>query len=190
MKKRWSVWLLSLLAAILILGLTACTGQTGEVTPAEPEQPTYTETEEAESAEAEEAGDPDLRQAADQEEDVPDEDALDEDGYYTSKEDVALYIHLYGHLPDNFITKKTARAAGWSGGSLEPYFPGCSIGGDWFGNYEGLLPDKNGRTWFECDIDTMGAKKRGPKRIIFSNDGLIYYTKDHYKTFELLYGEE
>jgi hypothetical protein len=115
---------------------------------------------------------------------------LPEDGSYTSKEDVALYIHLYGHLPENFITKKDAEALGWSGGSLEPYAPGKCIGGSRFGNYEGLLPEKDGRTYTECDIDTLGADKRGAKRIVFSNDGLIYYTEDHYETFELLYGEE
>ena len=64
-----------------------------------------------------------------------------------------------------------------------------SIGGDRFGNYEELLPDANGRTWTECDIDTLHAKSRGAKRIVFSNDGLIYYTDDHYESFELLYGE-
>ena len=116
--------------------------------------------------------------------------ALAEDGSYTSKEDVALYIHLYGHLPENFITKTEAKKLGWEGGSLEPYAPGKCIGGDRFGNYEGLLPDKKGRTYTECDIDTLGKKSRGAKRIIFSNDGLIYYTKDHYESFELLYGEE
>ena len=115
---------------------------------------------------------------------------LPEDGSYTSKEDVALYIYLYGHLPDNFITKTEAKKLGWEGGSLEPYAPGKCIGGDRFGNYEGLLPDKKGRTWTECDIDTLGKKSRGAKRIIFSNDGLIYYTEDHYESFELLYGEE
>lgn len=115
---------------------------------------------------------------------------LREDGSYTSREDVALYIHLYGHLPDNFITKSEAKALGWPGGSLEPYAPGRCIGGDRFGNYEGLLPDAKGRKWTECDVDTMGAESRGAKRIIFSNDGLIYYTQDHYKSFELLYGEE
>ncbi len=115
---------------------------------------------------------------------------LAEDGSYTTKEDVALYIHLYGHLPDNFITKKEAQKLGWGGGSLEPYAPGKCIGGDYFGNYEGLLPEKKGRKYTECDIDTLGAKSRGAKRIIFSNDGLIYYTDDHYESFELLYGEE
>lgn len=122
-----------------------------------------------------------------QEEETPD---IEEDGTYTTKEDVARYIHTYGHLPDNFITKKQAQALGWEGGSLEPYAPGKCIGGSRFGNYEGTLPEKDGRTYTECDIDTLGAEKRGGKRIVFSNDGLIYYTEDHYETFELLYGEE
>ena len=120
----------------------------------------------------------------------PTEAAIDENGTFTSKDDVALYIHTYGHLPSNFVTKTEARNAGWEGGSLEDYFPGCSIGGDVFGNREGILPKKNGRTYYECDIDTMGKKSRGAKRIVFSNDGLIYYTEDHYETFTLLYGEE
>ena len=115
---------------------------------------------------------------------------LDEEGTYTTKEDVALYIHLYGHLPRNFITKNEAEKLGWPGGSLEPYAPGMCIGGSRFGNYEGLLLEAEGRTYTECDIDTLGAEKRGAKRIVFSNDGLIYYTEDHYETFELLYGEE
>ena len=116
--------------------------------------------------------------------------SLDPDGSYTSKEDVALYIHLYGKLPSNFITKKEAKALGWQGGSLEPYAPGKCIGGDRFGNYEGILPKVKGRTYYECDIDTLGKKKRGAKRIIYSSDGQIYYTEDHYESFELLYGEE
>ena len=117
-------------------------------------------------------------------------DALPENGSYTTKEDVALYIHTYGHLPDNFITKKEAQNLGWPGGDLEPYAPGKCIGGSRFGNYEGLLPEAKGRTYTECDIDTLGARSRGAKRIVFSNDGLIYYTGDHYESFELLYGDE
>ena len=117
------------------------------------------------------------------------EPILDEDGSYDSKEEVALYLYLYGHLPSNYISKKDAEKLGWPGGSLEPYAPGKCIGGSHFGNYEGLLPEKKGRSYTECDIDTMGRKSRGAKRIIFSNDGLIYYTDDHYESFELLYGE-
>ena len=116
--------------------------------------------------------------------------AIDIDGSYTTVEDVSLYIYTYGELPNNFITKKEAKALGWEGGSLEPFAPGMCIGGDHFGNYEGLLPEKKGREYHECDIDTLYARSRGAKRIIYSNDGLIYYTSDHYESFELLYGEE
>ena len=116
--------------------------------------------------------------------------ALDEGGEYTSAEDVALYLHLYAHLPQNFITKKEARALGWNGGGLDDYADGKCVGGDRFGNYEGLLPDAPGREYHECDIDTLHAVSRGAKRIVYSNDGLIYYTEDHYESFILLYGEE
>ena len=115
------------------------------------------------------------------------ESLLDPDGSYTTKEDVALYIHTYGCLPQNFMTKKEAQALGWEGGGLDDFAPGMCIGGDRFGNYEGLLPED--RNYTECDIDTLGASKRGAKRIVFSDDGLIYYTDDHYESFELLYGE-
>ena len=56
--------------------------------------------------------------------------------------------------------------------------------------YTALLPEADGREYTECDIDTLHASKRGAKRIIFSNDGLIYYTDDHYESFTLLYGDE
>ena len=115
--------------------------------------------------------------------------APDEDGSYTTKEDVLAYLIAYGHLPANFITKNEARAAGWEGGSLERYCPGKCIGGDRFGNREGLLPSAKGRVWTECDINTLGKRSRGAERMVFSNDGLIYYTGDHYESFELLYGE-
>ena len=115
---------------------------------------------------------------------------IDRDGYYYSKDDVALYIHTYGELPHNFITKREAEALGWEGGSVERYRDGAAIGGDKFSNREGLLPKKSGRVYYECDIDTDGKSSRGPKRIVFSNDGLIYYTGDHYESFTLLYGED
>ena len=108
---------------------------------------------------------------------------------YTSKEEVALYLHLYKELPPNFITKKEAQKLGWVSkeGNLSEVAPGMSIGGDHFGNYEGNLP--KGKEYRECDIDTNGSY-RGAKRIVFSDDGCIYYTEDHYESFELLYGEE
>lgn len=116
---------------------------------------------------------------------------LDKDGKYYSKEDVALYIYQYKELPCNYLTKKEAEKMGWvsSKGNLWKVTDKMVIGGDRFGNYEGLLPSKKGRTYTECDVNYNGGH-RGSERIIFSNDGLIYYTGDHYNTFELLYGEE
>lgn len=148
---------------------------TSELTPEDPTETASEETGETEQNEPEASST---------------EPAIEEDSVYTSKEDVALYIYTYGHLPSNFMRKRDAQALGWEGGSLEPYAPGMCIGGDRFGNYEGLLPEAEGRTYTECDIDTLGAERRGAKRIVFSNDGLIYYTDDHYESFTLLYGEE
>ena len=107
-----------------------------------------------------------------------------------SKEYVAWYIHTYGCLPDFYMTKSQAEALyGWSGGPLDKLAPGMCIGGDRFTNYQKVLPVKSGRYYTECDIDTIGANARGAKRIVFSNDGLVHYTDDHYDTFTLLYGE-
>ncbi|MBR0419849.1 MAG: ribonuclease [Erysipelotrichaceae bacterium] len=116
---------------------------------------------------------------------------IDEQGSYTSKEDVSLYIITYGHLPNNFVTKKKAREMGWKSnkGNLQKVCKGCSIGGDIFTNSQKVLPVKKGRVYYECDINYDGGY-RGKERLIFSNDGLIYYTDDHYSSFELLYGEE
>lgn len=113
---------------------------------------------------------------------------LDEAGSYTSKEDVANFLRAYGRLPDNFISKAEARALGWPGGDLRPYAPLKTIGGDRFGNREGLLPSKKGRQYYECDIDTLGKSSRGAKRLVYSNDGLIFYTDDHYQSFTQLEG--
>lgn len=109
-----------------------------------------------------------------------------EDGEYSSKSEVGLYLYLYGHLPANYITKDDAYDLGWDNkeGNLWEVAPGKSIGGDKFGNYEGLFP--KGKQYYECDIDYEGGY-RGSKRIVYSKDGYIYYTEDHYETFEQLY---
>lgn len=132
-----------------------------------------------------------LEDTALSEDTVPEKSVISEDGSYTSKEEVAEYLHTYGHLPSNFIKKKAAQKLGWVSkeGNLWEVAPGMSIGGDYFGNYEGTLPEAEDRDYYECDIDFDGSY-RGAKRIVYSNDGLIYYTEDHYETFELLYGEE
>ena len=116
---------------------------------------------------------------------------ISENGTYASRDEVAEYLHQYGHLPSNYLTKKEAQDLGWiaSKGNLWEVAPGMSIGGDRFGNREGLLPKASGRTYYECDIDFDGSY-RNAKRIIYSNDGLIYYTEDHYESFQLLYGED
>ena len=91
---------------------------------------------------------------------APAENAVpDENGSYTTKEDVCAYLIAYGHLPPNFITKSEAQAAGWEGGSLEKYCPGKCIGGDRFGNYEGRLPKAKGRKFFACDVNYTGGKR-------------------------------
>ena len=194
MKKRLCIWLLCLATLLL----TSCGGGAPEAAQTEspdlldtvraavagdetPESDTYAPEWDADAAWTDGATVPD---APDEPSPVPDE--LPEDGAYTSKEEVALYLHLYGRLPGNFITKKQAQSLGWSGGSLEDYAPGKCIGGDRFGNYEKLLPAD--RAYHECDINTLGARSRGAERLVYSDDGLIYYTADHYNTFTLLYG--
>ena len=115
--------------------------------------------------------------------------AVSEDTKCDDKDCVAYYVYTYGHLPSNYMTKKEARQRGWSSGALSQMLEGMAIGGDRFGNTEGYLPAED--IYYECDIDTIGRKKRGVKRIIFTaGGGRVYYTEDHYETFELLYGEE
>ncbi|MDD6044820.1 MAG: ribonuclease domain-containing protein [Clostridia bacterium] len=195
MSKRTKI-LLCIVAAVAIIGLATGTLTFGDIVgPLSDDEASEMAAEEvAENVESTERHDGDLvpledeTQAKHEQQEQGLQQLIDENGSYTSKEDVALYIHTYGHLPSNFITKSEARELGWDGGSVEDYAPGCSIGGDRFGNYEGILPE--GKKYTECDIDTLGRSSRGARRIVFSNDGCIYYTDDHYETFELLYGEE
>lgn len=204
-------WLSLLLAALMLFSLTACTQEEVDTTleildavvsalPEEEEAPAPQPEETLPDSQAPPAAEqsPVILPAVDQQPPVietqpPVEQApaLPEDGQYDDKDNVALYIHLYGKLPSNYVTKKDAEALyGWQGGALDVIAPGKAIGGSYYGNYEGLLPDADGREWTECDIGTIGQTKRGAERIVFSNDGLIYYTPDHYESFELLYGEE
>ena len=167
MKKKLPVWL----SALLLIALVLLNTMGGEA----PEAPELPDTGTQSLVEATEA---------------PDEEALPEDGWFYSAELVSKYLQTYGKLPDNFITKDEAQELGWEGGSVEEFAPGYAVGGDKFGNREGLLPVAEGRQYYECDIDTNGRDSRGAKRIVYSNDGLIYYTDDHYESFVLLYGEE
>lgn len=113
---------------------------------------------------------------------------IERDGSYDSKDDVKDYLVEYGELPSNYITKDEARELGWRGGSVEQVAEGKCIGGDRFGNYEKRLPKEDDRDFYhECDIDTLGKDSRGAKRIIYAKDGDIYYTEDHYDSFEKIY---
>ncbi len=105
--------------------------------------------------------------------------------FYDCAQEVVEYLHLYEELPGNYLTKKEARDLGWvsSEGNLWDVAPGASIGGDHFGNFEGLLPEKPGRDYQEADINYKGGYRDG-ERLVFSNDGLYFYTDDHYESFD------
>lgn len=109
--------------------------------------------------------------------------APDADGFYYDLEHVVRYLEAYGALPPNYITKAEARKLGWEGGPVDRWQEGAAIGGDRFDNREGLLPAAPERRYTECDLDTLGAGGRGAKRLIFSSDGLYFYTEDHYESF-------
>lgn len=147
------------------------------------------EAEEKEGSEEESAAEESEKQEESESEEDPKEGVVYGEAYNT-KDEVAAYLHQFGELPPNYITKNKAKDKGWdsSKGNLWDVAYGMSIGGDKFGNYEKLLPTAKGRQYYECDIDYEGGY-RGAYRIIYSNDGLIYYTEDHYETFELLYGD-
>lgn len=113
---------------------------------------------------------------------APDTLYLDPDGHYTSKNDVALYIHLYHRLPGNYITKSQGDR---QYGDYHNIPTSMNIGGDVFKNREKLLP--SGYTYYECDIGTRGGSNRGARRIVFTTSGIVYYTSDHYKSFTRLY---
>ena len=103
-------------------------------------------------------------------------------------QEIADYLFTWGELPENFITKDEAMALGWdsSRNKVSDVAPGMSIGGDVFGNYEGILPYVRGRTYYECDVNyTRG--NRGAERIVYSSDGHVWYTDDHYETFTELF---
>lgn len=110
---------------------------------------------------------------------------ITEDGTYDTKDEVAAYIIKYHKLPSNYITKSEARSLGWHGGPVYKVAPGKCMGGDTFTNRQEVLP--SGEHYIECDINTLDADSRGAERIVYSSDDFdVYYTSDHYETFEKL----
>ena len=119
---------------------------------------------------------------------VPSSVHVEEDGEYTSMEEVSLYIHLYGHVPPNFVSKTKARRAGWIAdqGNLQDVLPGMSIGGGGWHNDERVMPGSPDDQWFECDIDYEGGY-RNAQRLVYSDNGMIFYTEDHYESFARIF---
>ncbi len=97
---------------------------------------------------------------------------------------VDLYLALHGRLPDYYISEADAQEQGWQKwlGNLADILPGKVIGGDIFENRKHKLPESSGRIWYEADLDYDGGY-RNNCRLLFSNDGLLFVTYDHYMTF-------
>lgn len=91
-------------------------------------------------------------------------------------------IRVQHRLPPRYVTKDEAKGHGWHGGGLCAVWPGHAIGGDLFHNFAAALPEAAARVYREADLDA-DCRSRGPKRLVFSNDGLIFVTVDHYKSF-------
>ena len=110
------------------------------------------------------------------------------EGPIIDPQSIADYLFAHGELPENFITKKEAQALGWDSrfNYVSDVAPGMSIGGDYFGNYEGKLPRAWGLTYREADCWYTGGS-RNAFRIIYSSDGRVWYTEDHYNTFTELF---
>lgn len=90
-----------------------------------------------------------------------------------------VYLKAYGKLPDYYIIKEEAYKLGWEPGKNLSYFaPGKMIGGNRFYNREGYLPEKEGRIWYECDVD-YSSGLRYSERLYYSNDGLMFYSINH-----------
>ena len=103
----------------------------------------------------------------------------------TNDEIVVKYLKEHGELPDYYITKSEAKSLGWvpSKGNLCEVAPGRAIGGDIWTNRQKSLPTKSGRRYFEADLN-YNCGNRNADRVVFSNDGLVFVTFDHYRSFE------
>ncbi|RWR03629.1 hypothetical protein ED28_01180 [[Pantoea] beijingensis] len=101
----------------------------------------------------------------------------------TQQQRVARYLQQHQQLPDYYLTKNQARRQGWdpAKGNLCSLLPGKAIGGDRFSNREGLLPVQRGRIWFEADVNYQ-CGHRNADRLLYSSDGLIFVSTDHYRS--------
>ena len=109
---------------------------------------------------------------------------INENSYYTTKEEVALYLVTYKKLPSNYMTKNNYNNMTNSGTDL-PAGSSTRIGGDRYYNSDGDLPDFGG-AWSECDVNASGPtpSQRGSKRIVFTWNFRMFYTDDHYSHWQ------
>ncbi|WP_276526768.1 ribonuclease domain-containing protein, partial [Lonsdalea britannica] len=100
--------------------------------------------------------------------------------------EVVESLRSTGQLPQNYVNKAQATANGWKPGkALNNTNPDGQLGGDIFENSTNLLPSVPGRVWQEADIglkNTMSRSNQPGTRLLYSNDGLLYITTDHYET--------
>ncbi len=166
---------------IVFLSLLLIAGCSAEaIAPPEVQEPALSESEATERAVL-----PQTEETQSAEDDAELLPPLEENQAYYEANDVADYLIEFGHLPPNYLTKSEARDLGWiaEDGNLWDVTDKGVIGGDTFGNREGLLPKAKGRKYYEADVNYNGGR-RGADRLVFSNDGLIFYTQDHYDSFE------
>lgn len=176
--------MLRLLWCALVCVLVGCGTSNGQWTsdsPSKEKDVTVAQTTETDAAIAGQvAEDATNAEASDQTNAVP--SVVKGESYY-DRDDVAAYIYAFQELPPNYLTKKEARERDWEPNDGS----GWVVGGDRFGNREGLLPDAPKRKYYEADVAAGYTDDRGAERLVYSNDGLIFYTADHYETFEQLY---
>ena len=181
MKRILRVILPVLLVCMVVLALTACSSGTERAVQAVPAA-----TEDLTGVLKAAAEDPPAEPPVERAEEPA--AAPEETGPIIEPQAIADYLFAHGELPDNFITKKEAQALGWDStrNYVSDVAPGKSIGGDRFGNYEGNLPKVKGRTYYEADCYYTEGK-RTAERIVYSSDGHVWYTEDHYVTFTELF---
>ncbi|KIA88232.1 ribonuclease domain-containing protein [Kaistella jeonii] len=101
----------------------------------------------------------------------------------TNEKKVINYVKATRRLPDYYVTKSEAKKSGWvpSKGNLCDVLPGKAIGGDRFSNREKNLPGNE--QYYEADVN-YNCGNRNADRIVFTVNGDIFLTKDHYKSFQ------
>ena len=100
-----------------------------------------------------------------------------------------FWLTYFNKLPDYYVTEEEAYNIGWiRGKSPAKFIPGKMLTMGIYNNSNGHLPQAAGRIWYEADINYYEGRRNG-HRVLWSNDGLIFVTYDHYATFYEIIGE-